>query len=480
MTGMNPISRMITRITSGFLRLNIANKMLFGYLTMVALIFLVSAFSVSSLERLNSINKAIISTDVPLVELADKMIDSVLSQELYARRYAILNSTEMLAISEEKSGEFKRFLGKLQSLPGTKDVPLDRMTALHAEYTKLLVNGAKYFSVPSSAEAKRYEADIRKNQEELIGLLKEASSHARQDQNERTMMSSQIGGTAFRVALLLCAISIALSIGSTVLVTKSIAGPIAQLKRATQNIAEGRFDMASEVNNKDELGDLSKAFNEMTARLKRLEEMNLDASPLTRLPGSIAIENVLRKRMEIGTPLAFCHIDMDNFKAYNDRYGYAKGSDVIIATGKIIETCVTEAGSPDDFVGHIGGDDFVLITAPDRFKTLCGNIIDSFDRTIPGFYDAADRKRGFIAAKTRQGQELKVPIMSISIAVVTNRDLTLTSSVQVGELAAELKEYAKSIPGSVYVVDRRREVSPKEAAGDVIKFTPKVDGVKVA
>ena len=480
MTGVNPISRMITKITSGFLRLNIAKKMLFGYLTMVALIFLVSAFSVSSLERLNSINKAIISTDVPLVELADKMIDSILSQELYARRYAILNSMDMLTIFEEKSAEFKRFSGKLQSLPGTKDIPLDRMTTLHTEYTKLLVNGAKYFSAPSSAAAKRYEAGIRKNQEELIGLLKDASSHARQDQDKRTMTSSQIGGMAFRVALLLCAISIALSIGSTVLVTKSIAVPIAQLKRATQNIAEGRFDIVSEVNNKDELGDLSKAFNEMTARLKRLEEMNLDASPLTRLPGSIAIENVLRKRMESGTPLAFCHIDMDNFKAYNDRYGYAKGSDVIIATGKIIETCVTEAGSPDDFVGHIGGDDFVLITAPDRFKTLCSHIIDAFDKTIPGFYDAADRRRGFIAAKTRQGQELKVPIMSISIAVVTNRDFTLTSSIQVGELAAELKEYAKSIPGSVYVVDRRREVFPKKAAGDVIKFTPRADEVKVS
>jgi diguanylate cyclase (GGDEF)-like protein len=200
----------------------------------------------------------------------------------------------------------------------------------------------------------------------------------------------------------------------------------------------------------------------MTRRLRHFEEMNLDASPLTRLPGNIAIENVLRKRIENGSPLAFCYIDLDNFKAFNDRYGYATASEVIVATSKIVENCVAEAGGPDDFVGHIGGDDFVVITTPDRFRQICNSIIETFDKAIAGFYDVDDRKRGFIMSKTRQGEDMKFPIMSISIGVVTNLQRRLSDSIQVGKIAAELKEYAKSLPGSAYVVDRRRKCSEEE------------------
>jgi diguanylate cyclase (GGDEF)-like protein len=123
----------------------------------------------------------------------------------------------------------------------------------------------------------------------------------------------------------------------------------------------------------------------MTRMLRRLEEMYLDASPLTRLPGSIAMENVLKKRIESGNPLAFCYIDMDNFKAFNDKYGYARGNEVIVATSRIIEKSAAETGAPDDFVGHIGGDDFVLITTPGHFKKSCSDILRIFDETIQYF-----------------------------------------------------------------------------------------------
>jgi GGDEF domain-containing protein len=257
------------------------------------------------------------------------------------------------------------------------------------------------------------------------------------------------------------------------LITRSIAWPISQLKFATQNISQGKFHFINEVKNKDELGDLSNAFNEMTTRLRRLEEMYLDASPLTRLPGSIAIENVLKKRIESGVPLAFCYIDMDNFKSFNDKYGYARGNDVIVATSRIIEKCAVEFGTPDDFVGHVGGDDFILITTPGHFRKTCDSIIEMFDKTIPVFYDPGDLDKGFIIGKPRQGQESRFPIMSVSIAVVTNLERALTSSIQVGEIAAELKEYAKSIPGSVYVIDRRRKDLMEIANEDMITFTPK-------
>jgi GGDEF domain-containing protein len=117
---------------------------------------------------------------------------------------------------------------------------------------------------------------------------------------------------------------------------------------------------------------------------------------------------------------------------------------------------VRECGQPDDFVGHIGGDDFVVITAPERFRDICAGIIAAFDAEIGSFYDPEDYRRGHLFGKNRQGQEVRFPISTISIAVVTNADGTLESPIQIGEIAAELKEYAKSLEGSVYVVDHRR------------------------
>ncbi len=87
-------------------------------------------------------------------------------------------------------------------------------------------------------------------------------------------------------------------------------------------------------------GAFPMAFLAMGKRLRKLEEMYLDASPLTRLPGGIAIENVLKKRIDSSQPIAFCVLDLDNFKAFNDRYGYANGSEVIKETAKIIENVV--------------------------------------------------------------------------------------------------------------------------------------------
>lgn len=453
--------------------------MLLGYLTLAVLVFVISGFAISSLERLNAINKVIIGTDVPLAETADRMIDVLISQELYARRYAILNSSDMLALSEEKSKEFEGLAGKIRSLPGAGDVPLDNVVTLHSKYTNLLSEGGRYFRDPSSPSAKKVDSAIKKNQEELIGLIKGIVSKARQDQNEKTLMTSRVGISAIRVTVLLCFIGLLLSVGSTLLITGSIAGPISKLKLATHNISEGKFDLIQGVKNQDELGDLANAFNEMTKRLRQLEEMYLDASPLTRLPGNIAIENVLKKRLEAGSPLAFCYIDLDNFKAFNDRYGYARGSEVIAATGEIIEKCVTRAGAPDDFVGHIGGDDFVVITTPAGFQNTCDSILHAFDTAIPNFYDPDDLKRGFITGKTRQGEELKFPIMSLSIAVVTNLQRRLSSSVQVGEIAAELKEYVKSIPGSVCVADRRRK-NPGEEDDEPALQIPKTSLAKDA
>jgi diguanylate cyclase (GGDEF)-like protein len=247
-----------------------------------------------------------------------------------------------------------------------------------------------------------------------------------------------------------------IGLGAALAITRNISGAIIRLKNATQEISKGKFDYAPDIRNQDELGELSRSFSEMGKRLKRLEEMYLDTSPLTHLPGGIAIENMLQKRIDSGHLFAFCLVDLDNFKAYNDKYGYARGNQVIKNTALIIGEAVKKHGTDDSFYGHIGGDDFVIICSVDHYAKICGFIIDRFDQTVVEFYDSRDLTNGFITRKTRKGVEEEFPIMTISIGVVTNQHRPLKHVVQVGEIAAEAKNYAKSKPGSVYHADRRK------------------------
>jgi diguanylate cyclase (GGDEF)-like protein len=229
------------------------------------------------------------------------------------------------------------------------------------------------------------------------------------------------------------------------------------LKLSTREISEGKFDDLPEVPDQDELGDLSQAFHRMAQRLKSLEEMYLDANPLTHLPGGIAIEAILNKRLKEDTSVAFCQLDLSHFKAFNDRYGYARGNEVIQAAAKIVTDVVNEQGDEGAFAGHIGGDDFVVIVSPEKYENICVSVIDSFNKMILGFYDLEDQQRGYILGETRQGQKVSFPIMTLGIAVVTNQNRRLQNHIQVGEIAAELKTYAKSFPHSTFVVDRRSD-----------------------
>jgi GGDEF domain-containing protein len=332
---------------------------------------------------------------------------------------------------------------------------MDKIDSLHNEYNDILINGLANLDNPSSLRTKKIEKKIKKKQDTIIALIKGMEAEAIRDQNEKTSKTSTIGTIAFRASVILCVFGILLSVTAALLITRNISGAIRKLKLATQMISNGEFGFRPEIRNKDELGDLSEAFIVMAKRLKQLEEMSLDTSPLTRLPGGVSIEKTMQERISSGNLIAFCLIDIDNFKSYNDHYGYAKGNDLIKATAKIIIDAVSELGATDDYVGHIGGDDFVIITKPDLYEKICDAVIDSFDKTVPVFYDSEIRKRGYLIAEDRQGKQVTFPLASISIAVVTNSKRKFINYIQFGEVAAEMKEYAKSFSGSVYKVDNR-------------------------
>jgi GGDEF domain-containing protein len=300
------------------------------------------------------------------------------------------------------------------------------------------------------------DRQIRQRQEELIQLVKAISHDARADQNEKNLETLRIGRTAFWITSGLSIGGLILGIIIALTITRNISRSVNQLKLSTREISKGKFDHLPEVRNQDELGELSQAIQKMAQRLKSLEEMSLDASPLTHLPGGIAIENILNKRLKEEAPLAFCQLDLSHFKAFNDRYGYARGNEVIQATAKMITEVIKAQGDEEGFIGHIGGDDFVVITLPERYEKICLAIIDSFDKMILDFYDLEDGQRGYIQGETRQGQKVTFPIMTLAIAVVTNQNRRLLNHIQVGEIAAEMKKYAKSFSRSIFAVDRRR------------------------
>jgi len=180
-------------------------------------------------------------------------------------------------------------------------------------------------------------------------------------------------------------------------------------------------------------------------------------NPLTRLPSSNAIEVILRRLIDLQQKFSFGYVDIDGFKYFNDKYGYHKGDMVIIQTSRIISRIIKQFGNQGDFVGHIGGDDFVFITSCDKEKIIATEIIKEFDRIIPYYYSGDDRKTGFIQVKDRQAKLIKVPLMSISIAIVNNQHCNIDSIIQLSETAFEIKNYLKTLGKSTFLVNRRIE-----------------------
>ncbi len=438
-------------------RLSISTKIILGYLPIFLVMILITIVALSSLNEANRTSKNIIEHDIVLLEAANNMLNSLLAQESYGRRYLILDSQEILELFWQRSNEFDMLVSRIQVLKKSQNIPSKHLSILHNEFNNLYKDRIKNIGDKSSILIKKYDAKIRSKLDELIALIQMMILNIKQNQNQMIIKNSDAGLKAFRITFILSSLGIILGIGAAALTTGNIARSIQQLKLATNEISKGRFNHIPDVTAQDELGELANAFIKMAHLLASLEEANLNANPLTRLPGGIAIENVLKNRLAASKSVTFCLLDIDNFKSFNDHYGYAAGNEVIKTTAKIIEKRTAEYGTDDDFVGHIGGDDFALLTTTGRYNKLCTHIIEEFDKKIVDFYNIKDRANGYILGETRQGKEIKFPIMSISIAVVvSNKEKRQISHIEVGEIAAELKEHAKKISGSVFMVNRRK------------------------
>jgi GGDEF domain-containing protein len=186
----------------------------------------------------------------------------------------------------------------------------------------------------------------------------------------------------------------------------------------------------------------------------RRAERDVSVHPTTLLPGTVQIERDIGRRLHSGEKFAVCYADLDHFKEFNDRYGYNNGDRVILILSRILRD-VVRAHSRLSFVGHIGGDDFIFNAPLGDFRRCCEEAISVFSELIPLHYAPEDQERGFFIGKDRRGEEYEVPLMTLSIGVVTNEHRSFVHTAQISELATEMKAYAKTFSGSIYVVDRR-------------------------
>lgn len=188
----------------------------------------------------------------------------------------------------------------------------------------------------------------------------------------------------------------------------------------------------------------------------RRAKHSIHASPLTGLPGGKILEDTLKERLISGNDFSFAYVDIDNFKSFNDAYGYQKGDRVILQTAHLLSATLKKFGNSGDFISHIGGDDFAFITTPDKHEETCQNFINSFDDIMPFHYSGCDRKQGFVMVRDRTRKTKKSPLMSVSIAVF-NKDhsLRVKNTIVINERIAEIKRHLKTIPESIFMADRR-------------------------
>jgi len=194
---------------------------------------------------------------------------------------------------------------------------------------------------------------------------------------------------------------------------------------------------------------------ELLARARSLirrTKLVMDRDPSTNLPGAAAVEREIQARIEGKTNYAVCYMDLDNFKAYADNYGFNMANKVIQMTARVIAGTVMLEGNEDDFVGHIGGDDFIVVSTPEKFEAICQRAIKEFDEKILSYYSPEHLRKGTFRGVDREGVEREFPITTISIAVVLGDYKEFTSPSEIGQVIAEVKKIAKRIKGSNYQV----------------------------
>jgi diguanylate cyclase (GGDEF)-like protein len=435
--------------TSGFSGFSLIQKISVGYAAMALFTMAALVFSSLSLYSLNKTARGIANRDLPIISSLIKLRASLLAQESYAGKYAILKDTTFIELFRQREKESLANLAVLnQQDPAHETAALNR---LYADYR--LASAGLFTGKTGNAD------QVRKAGQRLLNAV-DAFYVKRQD-----LLQAELQGANYqqestiRWTIIISCTGFLIAIGVAPFVTYRTFRAIRKLQRATHRIAEGDFDYDPQIPPGDEISDLARDFTRMAGRLKLLEQNSLDASPLTRLPGNIAIERVLDQRLKSGANFAFCYADLDNFKPFSDHYGYAKGSELLRVTGDLMLATVKACGDPGSFVGHVGGDDFVMVLSTDKAAAVCEAVINAFDAEVTKHFGPEDLARGGIEGSDRYGVHRFFPITTISIAVIICGEEEFASAVDIARASAQVKDTVKETPGSSYLISRHKQVT---------------------
>lgn len=437
--------------------LTLRQKIFLGYAVMILFIIIVGVYATWNLNALNKITETLIFEDITAIEQLKKLNDNIQAQDLYEKRFLSFQDMNSEDAFWDRSNESKSLIAEIEKNYPSFSETVDDLSATHESYDESFKKEVQFLKKNRVQEARNLSfSEMRSQFSKILSLLKTIEIKLRNQQRAHINESSMLSERALIVTISLNILSIFFGILFAYIITNNLTSFIEKFKDATYSIQSGDFDSQLDIKGADELADLAISFKEMSTRLKELEAVHLDANPLTKLPGNLAIEKELLTRLNEQENFSFCLIDLDNFKAFNDRYSFARGSDLIYWLGNDLQEILKTLGSEEDFLGHIGGDDFVLICAPERTEKLCNMIIDHFDKGVGKFYDTEDLERGYIVSIDREDKPAIFPILTVSIAVVNTDRTVVREPKEVAEKVAELKQYAKTFPKSIFVVDRRR------------------------
>ena len=435
----------------------VTRKVAVGYLVIIAFSLLALGYALVSLHDHNRRTEQLVEGQFLAFALLRDIRQNLLGQENLEKQLVILRDPQLLGLLERRAAELESLLAdvKISSLPiYFTDLPaaVDAYTSQARHLIQAFAGGdwdqAAAIATSTTAPLRSQLLD------ELADLRTQHQTALDKALQQLSLQSSK----AYRLTLIISLIGILLSAPVALTVIASIHGSVKALQKATRDIAAGNFEAPIDIRSNDEFGQLAKDFASMAHKLMELEQLHLDANPLTRLPGNLAIDRELELRIAQQRPFAHLYIDLDNFKAYGDHYGYKVGSDAINLVGNLIQKAVEQLGGEDDLVGHIGGDDYVVLTDPQRAEELAKAIISSFDQRVPELYNQKDLEAGFIIGTDRHGIKRSFPLLTMSIAITLSENLDQPSLLTISHNCARMKGHLKQLKNSNYLIDRRKQL----------------------
>lgn len=393
-----------------------------GYAAMALFTAAALLYSFGNLYESNRTTRRIADTDLPAVTALIKMRSSLLAQEGFAGKYAILKDATFIELFRKRKLDL---LADLQLLERTHSVAdIAGLKGLYLDYQKKserLFAGTSHNKEELHASALRLLAALDALYVERQGTMQSVLQRA----DERQKL-------AVRWAIALACAGFLLSICIAPFTIYRMLRALRALQKETHRIASGHLNYQPQLPALEELGDLTRDFNQMAARMKEMEQMNQDTLPLTRLPGNLAIERALNERLASGTPFCFCQVELADLQPFLAHYGYAKAAELLHTTGVLIHAALTAHGAAHDFAGHAWGCSYVMAVSTNRVAPVCDAVVEAFDAEVMRQLAPGDAVAG-----TR-----------VFIRVLDCSSQAYASAVEVARGAVELRDALQPGPGS--------------------------------